>query len=130
MPALTPKGESLEHSMPQVATVGDGQASAVGISISQIIIAFKRHCPGTTPVPVLSGSLQKYGRMIALTASFEDRGVRAWDVERKVRGKDQVSEEHIPSMVRDLAYRIVHDLSRDGPQGIEAKTWQGLKHFY
>lgn len=46
LPALTPKGESLEHSMPQVTTVGDGQASAVGISISQIIIAFKRHCPG------------------------------------------------------------------------------------
>jgi tetratricopeptide (TPR) repeat protein len=129
LPALTPKGESLEHSMPQVATVGDGQASLVGISISHIIIAFRRHCPGTTPVPVLSGSLQKYGRMIALTASLEDRGVRAWDVERKVREKDQVSEEQIPSMVRDLAYRIVHDLSRDGPQGIEAKTWQGLKHF-
>ena len=129
LPALTPKGESLEHSMPQVATVGDGQASSVGISISQIIIAFKRHCPGTTPVPVLSGSLQKYGRMIALTASLEDRGVRAWGVERKVRGKDLVSEEHIPSMVRDLAYRIVHDLSRDGPQAIEAKTWTEFKHF-
>lgn len=131
IPALAPKGESLEHSMPQMASLGAGSSPlSVGLPLDQLFITFKRLCPGSSPVSVLSGTFQTYGRTIALTGSLEDRKVRAWGVRRKLRKEWQVPEEYVPSMVRDLAYKITHTLAIESSKSeMEAGTWMGLKLF-
>jgi len=94
------------------------------------MVILKRLWPRGDNGQVISGSLQKYGSMTSLLACLEHQKIRAWDAS-KVEDGDQVGDEIIPALVSDLAFKMVHDLSREGnaAKKITAETWQGFKHF-
>jgi len=127
IPKIIPKSETLEYSIAHVGTVGAG---SISLSLGRLIIVLKRMCPGCKPVPIITGSIQRYGSLIIITACLEDHEVRTWDVRRVVRGEKHVLEEHVPNLVRDLSFKIVYDMAKgDAESGVSAETWEGLKYF-
>ena len=79
---------------------------------------------------VISGSLQKYGSATSLVACLQHHNVRSWKAST-TEDVNQTGDEIISALVSDLAFKMVHDLSREGnaAKKITAKTWQGFKHF-
>jgi tetratricopeptide (TPR) repeat protein len=118
---LTPGSESLK----QIAKLGPVRAGSASSTFDQLMLTVKKIFPRAGRIRVITGSMQKYGSMITLVAHMENPDVRVWEVRRRFKSQDQGQDEHIPSLVRDLAFKISHDLSTD----VSAKTWQGLKHF-
>jgi hypothetical protein len=51
IPVIVPKSETLDYSIADMGTIGDGSSS---LSIGSLIVAFKRLCPGSEPVPILT----------------------------------------------------------------------------
>ncbi len=123
VPTKAPTPENLTSSIADVGVVAvPGVAS---VHLGTLLTALKVLWPWGDTGQIITGSMQKYGSMIILVVCLEHHNVRAWDVRRKIRGRDQVADEHIPSLVRDLSFKIAHDLSSE----YSSKTWQGLKYF-
>lgn len=117
LPNLAPNNESLNEGIAEMGTVGVGETT---VSIGRLLVTLKRMWPVGDPGSVITGSLQKYGDTFRLVARMEYRDIRAWEVHRKVESDDQ-----LPELIQDLAYKIARDLSPD----VSAKTWRGFKHF-
>jgi tetratricopeptide (TPR) repeat protein len=127
IPDIVPKGETLDYSIADMGTVGNGSAT---LSIGSLIVAFKRLCPGSEPVPILTGSLGCFGSLIELAASLEGRKIQAWEVRHGPKAGEPAFEECIPGLIRDLSFKIAFDLALADPRiGVSAKTWRGFMHF-
>jgi len=127
LPFLAPTkaiaSENITYSIANIGTIGTGSTS---IPVGQLLVALKGLCPWGNTGRVITGSLQKYGSMISLVACLEHEDVNAWEVSRKIKFYSKVDDEHIPSLVKDLAFKIAHEHAEDPSS---AKTWQGFKHF-
>lgn len=124
LPPVVPKGENLSYKITEVGAV---QVGPVWVLIGPLLAAFKQLWPGGDSEQVITGSLQKYGSVINLVAHLEHHEIRAWEVRHAVKPQDKIRDEQIPSMVRDLAFKIAKDHSKE--QDGQANTWQGLKYF-
>jgi len=128
LPFLAPTkaiaSENITYSIANIGAIGTGSTS---IPVGQLLVALKGLCPWGNAGRVITGSLQKYGSMISLVACLEHEDVNAWEVRRKIKSYSKVGDEHIPSLVRDLAFKIAHEHHAQDPSS--AKTWQGFKHF-
>ncbi|NYT01984.1 MAG: hypothetical protein GKC10_04415 [Methanosarcinales archaeon] len=110
LPDLVPKTETLDYSIADMGTLNLGSFS---LSTGQLVLTIKRLCPGTDPVPVISGSLQWYGSLAAITATLEGKTTRTWQVTRKIREEGPGKDEHIPALIRDLSFKIAHDYPQE-----------------
>lgn len=109
IPAIIPQCECLDYAMADVGSIGTGSFS---LSLGRMIVAFKRLCPSFSPIPIITGSVHNYDKIIIIIARLEDREIRTWEVRRRATKGDSTPAEHIPSMIRDLSYKIALDLSR------------------
>ncbi|MEA2046717.1 MAG: tetratricopeptide repeat protein, partial [Euryarchaeota archaeon] len=122
-PIAAPTPENMASSITNVGVAVPGVAS---VSLRELLVVLKVLWPWDDTRQVITGSLQKYGSMISLVVfCLEHHDVRALDVRCRIRTYDQVADEHIPSLVRDLSFKIAHDLLLEDP----STTWQGLKYF-
>jgi hypothetical protein len=127
IPVIVPKSETLDYSIAEMGTIGNGSSS---LSIGSLIVAFKRLCPGSEPVPILTGSLGCFGTTIELAACLEGRKNQAWEVRQGPKAGEPALEECIPGLIRDLSFKIAFDLALADPnKGVSAKTWRGFMHF-
>ena len=127
IPVIVPKGETLDYSIADMGTVGNGSTT---LSIGSLIVAFKRLCPGSEPVPILTGSLGCFGSLIELAACLEGRKILAWEVRQAPKAGEPALEECIPSLIRDLSFKIAFDQGKADPSmGVSAKTWRGFMNF-
>ncbi len=121
-PKLIPQTETLCYSLDKMGSVGIGSNT---VSIGQLLIALKRICPGCNPGRVITGSMQTYGSVIRLVVCLEHHEVYTWEVNRKIKEEDQVSD-----LIRDLAFKIAYDLLKEeDPRNTLANTWVGFKYF-
>jgi hypothetical protein len=107
---IVPQGETLEFGISDMGNIGTASTS---LSLGRLIIIFKRLCPGGGPTPIITGSVQIYGKIIMITARLERKDISTWEVRRKIKWNAK-PEEHIPSMIRDLSFKIVQDLHKEG----------------
>lgn len=127
IPMIVPKSETLDYSIAEMGTVGNGSTT---LSIGSLIVAFKRLCPGSEPVPILTGSLGCFGSLIELAACLEGRKIQAWEVRHGPKAGEPALEECIPGLIRDLSFKIAFDLALADPNmRVSAKTWRGFMHF-
>ena len=127
IPEIMPKSETLDYSIADIGTLGNGSTT---LSIGSLIVAFKRLCPGSEPVPIITGSLGSFGSLIELAACLEGRKIQAWEVRQSPKADEPVSEECIPNLIRDLSFKIAFDLAlADSNMVDSAKTWRGFMHF-
>ncbi len=127
IPAIVPRSETLDYSIADMGTVGNGSTT---LSIGSLIVTFKRLCPGSEPVPILTGSLGCFGSLIELAACLEGRKIQAWEVRQGPKAGGPALEDCIPGLIRDLSFKIAFDLAlADSNLGVSAKTWRGFMHF-
>jgi tetratricopeptide (TPR) repeat protein len=127
IPAIVPRSETLDYSIADMGTVGNGSTT---LSIGSLIVAFKRLCPGSEPVPILTGSLGCFGSLTELAACLEGRKIQAWEVRHGPKAGEPALEECIPGLIRDLSFKIAFDLAlADSSMGVSAKTWRGFMNF-
>ena len=122
VPRLSSPSEDLTYSISQFGPVGLGTTS---IHLGPLIAILKKLSFWGDSGQVISGSLQKYGSKASLVACMEHHNISAWEVSG-IEDTNIANDDIIPCLVRDLAFKIVHDLSS---KEISAKTWQGFKHF-
>jgi tetratricopeptide (TPR) repeat protein len=115
--------EPVDSSLANVGTINVG--GQVTISIGQLLISLKRLMPGGRGTQI-TGSVQRYGGRTQIVASVRRSGrtdtimVEAWS--RSPRRPDDV----VPTMVRELAFRIHFALANDRMQ---AGRWELLEAF-
>jgi tetratricopeptide (TPR) repeat protein len=127
IPEIVPKSETLDYSIADMGTIGNGSSS---LSIGSIVVAFKRLCPRSEPVPILTGSLGCFGSLIELVACLEGRKIQAWEVRQGPKAGEHALEECIPGLIRDLSFKIAFDQGKaDHDKDVSAKTWRGFMHF-
>lgn len=107
-PKLIPLRSTLESNVADIGSVTIGSAT---LSLGSIIMAFKRICPGGSCISIMTGSLQIYGNVILIIASLEKSEVYTWEVRRNIEKKKSPADQLIPSMIRDLSYKIYYDLA-------------------
>lgn len=117
-----PTKENLCYNIAELGTVGAGNVS---ISIGSLLIALKGLWPWGSTRCIITGSLQKYGSIISLVACQEHQGICAWEVSRMIKPHNNLGDEYIPSLIKDLSFKIAHGLSFE----TSAKTWKGLKYY-
>ena len=117
---VVPKSEIIEFSMADTGTIDIGSNS---LSLGKLIIAFKNICPGSEPVTIIRGSLQRYGSNIFLVAVLEGGNVQSWMVRQPI---ERNNGEQLHEMIRNLSFMIAHDLPQSN---VSAKTWEGLKYY-
>ncbi len=116
---VVPKTDILEFSLSDIGTINMGSTS---LDPGKLIIAFKNICPWSKPVTIIRGSLQRYGSTIVLVALLDGDNFQSWTVRQYI---DNNNEEQLHEMIRNMAFRIVHDLPQSN---VSAKTWEGLKY--
>ncbi len=127
IPVIVPKSETLDYSIAEMGTVGNGSTS---LSIGSLIVDFKRLCPGSEPVPILTGSLGCFGSLIELAACLEGRRIQAWEVRQAPKTGETALEECIPGLIRDISFKIAFEQGKADPdKGVSAKTWRGFMYF-
>lgn len=121
------KDSSVENSLSQIGTVGIGDTS---LSLGNMILSMRELChkdPCT-----IEGSLQKYGSTLIIIASTEGgRSIKegVWEVRKNLSGDNLAVEEHIPSMIDDLSYKVALDLVRQRqPESDLPQTREALKY--
>jgi tetratricopeptide (TPR) repeat protein len=123
LPPIQSQNQTIAEILGQIGTIGAGGTS---LPLGQLILAFKKLCPGTNRIQTIYGSFQNYGRVITVTARLEGNNLQTWYVNGNII--DDKSEVNISCLVRELSYKIFHDLAKckdDYP----VKTSDGLKHF-
>lgn len=143
------KDSSIENSLPKIGSVGIGGAS---LPLGDVILLMRELChkdPCT-----IEGGLQKYGSTLMIIASSRGGSIKegVWEVRKNLSEDNLPIEEHIPSMIENLSYKIVLDLGRQRqlqsdqnwtawlkslflpdpdkqkqPQSDLPRTWQALK---
>jgi tetratricopeptide (TPR) repeat protein len=117
---VVPKSEIAEFSMADMGTIDIGSNS---LSLGKLIIAFKNICPGSRPVTIIRGSLQRYGSNLFMVAVLEGSDVQSWMVRQPL---ERNNGEMLHEMIRNLSFMIAHDLPQSN---VSAKTWEGLKYY-
>ena len=114
-PTRSITSENLSYNIVNIGDIGTG---SISIPVGQLMLALKGIWPWGNTGQIITGSLQKYGSTISLTACLEHQNVCALEVHS--RGKDK----QIPNLVRELSFQIAHELSPGS-----TKNWLGLKYF-
>src|SRR5437764_2666208 len=98
-PGLKTTSENLTPSFADSVTVGVGGAT---VSIGRLLLAFKQISSNRDPEIIVSGSLQRFGKVARLVARIDRRDypLLICEVSRTVENDDQ-----IPDLVRDLAFK-------------------------
>ena len=124
---ITPKSETFEFGIPDIGTVGSGSTS---LSLSNILITFRRIVPIIKPLKVISGNLGIFGSVVKLTACLEERRLLIFETQKKVKIGDS-PDVHIPGMVKDIAYQVIYEYEKldKKTRSISSMTWQGFKHY-
>ena len=124
-PGLKTTSENLTPSFADSVTVGVGGAT---VSIGRLLLAFKQISSNRDPEIIVSGSLQRFGKVARLVARIDrcDYPLLICEVSRTVE-----SDEQIPDLVRDLAFKIWQETSKtwEDKAKTSAKTWNGFKYF-
>jgi tetratricopeptide (TPR) repeat protein len=123
------ESQALVKIMGNIGTIDLGKLT---LPIGSIILAFKRLSPWGKNV-IISGSIQKYGKLIVLVAHIEHEGKHGKICTCEAIGKP-TSEQDITYLIKDLAYKIAFDISRDeieksDEKHLKARTWDSFKHF-
>jgi hypothetical protein len=119
---VAPPDKEVQANLPDVRTSGRvGETVALIISL---LVTIKKLLPVGKPAMVITGSIQCYGKIVRLVARLEQREVRAVEVSRTVDSEDQM-----PSLIQDLAYKIAFNIGKDQSLSIGAETWLGFKYF-
>jgi tetratricopeptide (TPR) repeat protein len=124
-PGLKTTSENLTPSFADSVTVGVGGAT---VSIGRLLLAFKQISSNRDPEIIISGSLQRFGKVARLVARIDRCAypLLICEVSRTVENEDQ-----IPDLVRDLAFKIWQETSKtwEDKAKTSAKTWTGFKYF-
>jgi tetratricopeptide (TPR) repeat protein len=115
---VNPGSENLDQELSNLGNIGLGETS---VSIDKLLVALKRVCPFSRPEGLITGSIQKYGNQVRLVANFKKSQIYSWEADRKIK-----SDEEIPEIIKDLAYKIAAGLSE---KSISAKTWESFKYY-
>ena len=110
-----------------ISDIGSINVAGTSLPLGQLLINLK----GLWPIKfgkqncVICGSLQKYGSLFRLVASVEKSDlVSVWEVSCKI-----TYDYQIPTLIRDLAFKIAKDLWSNIPAAKSARTWEGFKHY-
>ena len=128
---LTPKRETIDYGTMDLGTVGFGSTS---LSLSNIIITFRRIIPLIKPIKIISGNVGIFGSIVKLTACLEGREMLIFEAENKVKIRDS-PDMCIPNLVKDIAYQVRYELEKleisktNIDNRLSARTWQGFKHL-
>jgi hypothetical protein len=124
------KTKSVEKSISELGTISVEPAS---FSLGALVLSIKGllgHRPSA-----ITGSLQRYGGVICIVAKLEDNSsseTSIWEVKQTLAMYNQSSEEQvIPSLVKDLAFKMAHEMSRKQVKSKEAfpRNWQAFKNL-
>jgi tetratricopeptide (TPR) repeat protein len=125
LPEFKSVGENLN---PDFADIANIVVSGNNISIGRLLITMKKFWKDRDPKCVISGSLQKYGDMIRLVCRLKVVGesIVICDVHKKIE-----SEDEIPSLIKDLSFKIWQEISKSPKDNSTSgsNTWLGLKYF-
>ena len=117
---IVPKSEIVEFMMADIGTIDVGSGS---FPIGKIVIAFKSIFPGSKPVTIIRGSLQRYGSNVTAVALLEGRNAQSWMIRQPINKSD---DENLHQLIENLAFMIAHDLPTSN---VSSKTWEGLKYY-
>jgi len=131
-PKLTPDSENFETKISNLKDINIGD---ITISVLGILIVFKQLWPFGEQAKTIRGNLQECDSEIHLIALMEGPKVHGWDLHLKKEQSE--NEDMIPELIKNLAFMITHDLSKEetkyigttGEEGVKAKTWISLKYF-
>ncbi|HEX3021581.1 MAG TPA: tetratricopeptide repeat protein, partial [Lachnospiraceae bacterium] len=121
LPMLAPNTEQLETT---VSNLGNINVAGMTLSMGGLLTVLKRLWPLGGQAITIKGSLQESDSEIHLIALMEGPSARGWD--RVIKIKKWTNEDKIPELIKDLAFMITYDLSK---QDITAKTWTSLRYF-
>jgi hypothetical protein len=127
LPQLAPNTEKFETT---VSNLGNVNVAGMTLSMGGILTIFKQFWPLGEPAKIIKGSLQESDLEIHLIARMEGPRAHGWVISRKI--EQSTGEDKIPELIKDLAFMITYDLSKEDTketEGITAKTWIGLKYF-
>ena len=124
------KTKSEEKSISELGTISVEPAS---FSLGALVLSIKGllgHRPST-----ITGSLQRYGDVIYIVVKLEDNSsseTSIWKVKQTLAAYNQsVGEQVIPSLVKDLAFQMAHEMSRNQVKSKKAfpRNWQTFKNL-
>lgn len=121
---------SMNIPLTNMGTIG---VSGSSISVGNLIL-FIKNLQGKSPSSI-TGSLQKYGSTVILIATIEDfhsddKKIKSWEVKRTLAGENDSVDEMMPSMVREMAFKIaLHLGSSWGSDKNLPKNWEALEYL-
>jgi tetratricopeptide (TPR) repeat protein len=123
------RSDSIKYSIINVGSVG---ISGSSFSLGQLIFSTKQLLK-TQPI-LLKGSISKYGSTLELVAIMEKPNssvLITWEVNQSLKNKNDSLEEYIPSMVKDLAYKIsLYDAEKTNKiNSSTPRTWKAFKYL-
>ncbi|MGB9940047.1 tetratricopeptide repeat protein [Methanosarcina sp.] len=127
LPKVALNTENLET---KISNLGDVNIAGMALSVGGILTVLKQLWPLGEPAKTIKGSLQEYDSEIHLIALMEGPRVYGWNSSRKI--EQSANEDKIPELIKDLAFMITYDLSKEKTkkkEGITAKTWISFKYF-
>jgi tetratricopeptide (TPR) repeat protein len=127
LPLLAPSAEQLETTF---SNLGNVSVAGMTLSIGDLLTVLKLFWPLGEQARTIKGSLQEYDSEIHLIVRMEGFRTHIWKIALKI--EQSTNKEMIPELIKDLAFMITYDLSKEEPkktEGITAKTWIGLKYF-
>jgi hypothetical protein len=113
-----------------IAALGSAGMGGTSLSLGNVLLSFKE-LAGKQP-RTITGSLQRYGSIISLTAVWNDRNPPPIRLARESRltlaRDDQSVEDQIPALISDLAFQIAIEMFKRQPSLKKAypRTWQGF----
>lgn len=118
---------STENIDTKYTKLGDVDIAGMKLPLGEMISILKHYWPLGGPAKTIKGSLQDYDSEIHLVAYMEGSIGKEWTHSLKI--EQPANEDKIPELVKDLAFMITFDLSKDHASGVTAKTWISLKYF-
>jgi|WetSurMetagenome_2_1015567.scaffolds.fasta_scaffold00626_19 Tfp pilus assembly protein PilF len=121
------RSDSIKYSIINVGSVGISSSS---FSLGQLISSTKQLL--NTQPTLLKGSISRYGSTLELVAIMEKPNsseLITWEVNRSLKNKSDSLDEYIPSMVKDLAYKIsLYDAEKTNKiNSSTPRTWKTFK---
>lgn len=114
---LSPNNENFEEGMRQVGSISFANSQ---IHLGSLLIVLRKLWPFGNSGKIISGSMQKYGRIFRIIARIEDHEVSAWEVR-----KEGFTPNDLPELVRELAFKIAIHLNST----LQVKSWKALYWF-
>jgi tetratricopeptide (TPR) repeat protein len=123
LPKLTPETESFET---KISNIGSLTFAGTTLPIGGVLTIFNKLLPLGGSDRIIKGSLQEYGSEIHLIVLMEGPKPNEWNKIEK-----SANDDKIPESIKDLAFMITYDLSKEQAKKkrIKAKTWNSLRYY-